>query len=134
MSQPNFTGHWTLNQQKSKLQIPPPTSSMFDIDHSDLKFRLQRTLVFGEQSNTITLDLIIDGQEHVHEIAGVKARIRLYWDEDTLVGDMKVAAADDEGTNVVPYSLDNEGETLVANERFRSTKQNYDNVWVLDKQ
>jgi hypothetical protein len=134
MSKPNFTGHWNLNREKSKLQIPPPTSSLFDIEHSDPKFRLQRTLVFGEQSNTITLDLTIDGQEHVHEIGGAKARIRLSWDGDTLVGDMKVAANDDEGTNVVSYSLENGGQTLVANESFRSSKQSYDNIWVLDKQ
>jgi hypothetical protein len=133
MSQPNFIGHWKLNHEQSKLQIPPPTSSMFEIEHSEPKFRLTRTLVYGEQSNTITLDLTIDGEEHKHEIGDVNARIRLYWDGDILVGDMQVAAKDDEATNVVRYSLENGGQTLVAHERFRSSKQSYDNVWVLNK-
>jgi len=109
MSQPNFTGSWKLNREKSKLQIPQPTSSIFEIEHSEPKFCLTRTLVYGEQSNTITLDLTIDGEEHLHEIGGITARIRLHWDGDTLVGHMQVAAKDDEGTNVVRYSLENGG-------------------------
>jgi hypothetical protein len=46
---------------------------------------------------------------------------------------MQVTAQDDEATNVVRYSLENGGETLVAHESFLSSKQSYDNVWVLNK-
>ncbi len=80
MSQPNFTGNWTLNPEQSKLQIASPTASRFEIDHSESRFRLKRTLVYGDQSNSITLDLTIDGTEHSHAIGQVTAGIRVYWD------------------------------------------------------
>jgi hypothetical protein len=123
-----------LNQQQSKLQIASPTSSIFEIEQSEPGFRLKRTLVYGDQSNSITLDLIIDGKEHSHEIGEVTPGIRMFWDGDTLVGDMKVKTQDGEATNVVRYSLENDGQNLVALERWRSSKLNCDNVCVLERQ
>jgi hypothetical protein len=132
MSKPNFTGNWKLNRQRSKLQIASPTASLFEIEHSEPKFRLKRTLIYSDQSNSITLDLTIDGSEHSHEIGEVRAGIRMYWDGDALVGDMKVKTKDDEATNVVRYSLENDGQSLVALESWRLSSLSYDNVWVLD--
>jgi len=134
MSQPNFTGSWTHNPERSKLEIPMPTYSLFQFEHEGPKLRLTRTLKFGDQGNTITLDLAIDGEEHLHKLLGVDANVRMYWDGDTLVGDMKVIGPEGDATNVVRYWLENEGQTLVALECFHSARQDYENTWVLDRQ
>jgi len=134
MSKPNFTGSWTHNPERSKLEIPMPTYSLFHFEHEGPTLRLTRTLTFGDKGNTITLDLVIDGEEHLHQVAGVNANIRMYWDGDTLVGDMKVSGPDGDATNVVRYWLEDDGLRLVALERFNSPQQNYENTWVLDRQ
>ncbi len=133
-AKPNFTGKWKLNLEKSKLQIPPPTSSMFEIDHREPKFRLTRTHVYGDKSDTITMDLSTDGAEYPQAFGALRARTRLYWEGSTLVLDMKVRIKDDEGTNVARYSLENAGQTFVAAERWRSSKHSHDNTWVFDRQ
>jgi hypothetical protein len=133
MPKPNFSGHWQPNFDRSRLEIPRPTSSDFVIEHDEPNFRLTRTLVFGEHSSTISFELTTDGAEHEQDFEGRHARMRLKWDGAALLAHMIVRSGEEEGTNEVRYSLEDEGRTLVARERFQSTKLNYDNLWVFDR-
>ena len=133
-TKPNFSGRWVLNLEKSKLQIPQPTSSLFEIDHREPKFRLTRTHVYADRSDTITMDLTTDGTEYPQEFGELRSRTRLYWAESTLILDMKVSLKDHKGTNVDRYSLENAGQTFVAVERLRSSQHSHDNIWVFDRQ
>ena len=130
----NFSGRWTLNPEKSKLQIPKPTSTRFAIEHREPAFRLTRTHVYGEKSDTLTLELKADGMERAHDAGGSSALIRLYWEGSSLVAEMKVARDGEQALNLVRYSLADEGRTFVGVERFRSAKVNYDNLWVFDRE
>ena len=132
---PNFTGKWKFNAQRSRLQIPSPTDSRFEIEHHEPDFHLTRTLVFGDKGNTVSLDFTTDGRETTKDLGGdVQARIRAYWEGSVLVVDSMVTAPGTTGTNLVRYSLEDEGRTFVATESFRSALHNYDNVWVFDRQ
>ncbi len=130
---PTFTGRWRFNPTKSKLEIPSPSDSHFEIQHDEPRFHLTRTLVFGENANTITLDMTTDGKESVHRLGDLQARIRVYWEGDTLVLDSVIAATGDFGKNLVRYRLEDGGATFIAVESWRSSKCSYDNVWVFDK-
>jgi hypothetical protein len=133
-AKPNFTGHWKLNLEKSQLQVPRPTSSLFEIEHCEPNFHLTRTHVYRTDSNTISMDLTTDGIEYPQKFGELRALTRLYWKGSVLVLDMKVSIHGDQGTNVDYYSLRDGGRTFVAVERWRSSKQRHDNVWVFDRQ
>lgn len=83
-TRPDFSGTWELNLAKSKLQIPPPTSSTFYITHKDPVFSLKRTHVYGEKSNTWSIELITDGPEIVQK-GEVDIYARIFWQRDALV-------------------------------------------------
>ena len=42
-AKPDFSGTWIFDRAKSKLEIDPPTKSIFVIEHRDPKFSLSRT-------------------------------------------------------------------------------------------
>jgi hypothetical protein len=133
MPRPHFTGRWVLNLQRSELQIPPPESSLFVIEHDESFFRLTRTHVYNGESNTISFELTTDGKEYDQDFGELHASSRLYWDDDRLVLDMKVRINDDEGTNIAWYSLGDSGCIFIAVEQWRSAKHSHDNRWVYDR-
>lgn len=131
---PNFTGVWKLNLQKSKLEIPPPTATTFRIDHREPHFHLSRTHVYGKQSDTWSADLTTDGKEYYQKEGNLETWTRVYWDGDSLVLDQKIKLNGKEGTNVVRYSLADNGRTFIALERMRTPRFSHENRWVFDKQ
>jgi len=133
MPKPNFSGTWRFNPGKSVLQIMPPDSTLFVIDHREPLLRISRTHVVGGESDTFTLDLTTDGREVTLERGDLRLRARAHWDDATLVFDTKVIRSGEEGANLVRYGLAPNLESLIAEERFRSKTLNYDNTWVLDK-
>jgi hypothetical protein len=133
MPKPDFTGMWTFNREKSRLQIPAPDATVFVVDHREPALRISRTHFAGDSRDTFSLDLTTDGREVSVDRTDVRIRCRAYWDGDTLVFDTRLARAGDEATNVVRYVLASDRGILVAEERFRSASLNYDNLWMLDK-
>jgi len=60
--------------------------------------------------------------------------MRMYWDGDVLVLDMKLQAADGStGTNVVRYNLSADGKTMTALEHEEHPGVNVTNRWVFGK-
>ncbi len=130
---PNFTGRWRFNPTKSRLQIPSPSDSRFEIRHDEPRFHLTRTLVFGEKTDTVTFDMTTDDKESVHNLGNLQACIRARWEGNTLVLDSTITAMDDAGRNLVRYRLEDGGATFIADESWRSSKYSYDNIWVFDR-
>ena len=134
MEKPNFTGTWKFNPGKSSLQIPAPDSTIFVVKHTEPAFRLTRTHVVGDKSDTFTLDLTTDGKE-VDVVQGdLHIRARASWEGETLVFDSRVIRGEEEGNNVARYQLADTLDSFVAEEQFRSKSLNYDNLWVLERQ
>ncbi len=134
MSKPNLSGTWKFNHTKSVLQIQPPDSSVFVVTHHEPALCLSRTHVYGEKSDTFTLDLTTDGRDVAFAQSGMNALCRAFWEGDVLVFDTQLTNGTERATNTVRYVLSGARDTIVAEERFRSKSLNYDNVWVLDRQ
>ena len=133
MPKPDFSGRWRFDPSKSRLQIAPPDSTEFVVEHREPALHLSRTHVMGGKSDTFAIDLTTDGREVEAERDGVQMHLRAQWDGDTLVFDTKLIRGAEEATNVVRYTLASDGMTLRTDERFRSLSLNYDNLWVLER-
>lgn len=131
---PNFTGTWKVNLQKSKLQIPPPESTVFLVEHDEPRLKITRTHVFSGKSDTFTILLTTDGHETVLKDAQRTIYSRAYWEGNVLVFDSRIVTEAGEATNVVRYRMAKDGQSFTARERLRSPKLNYDNVWVMERQ
>ncbi len=133
MPKPDFSGTWTFNRARSVLQIPPPDSSIFVVTHREPNFRLSRTHVYGGKSDTFTLDLVTDGREIPFAHGELKTVCRAFWEGDVLMFDSHLVKDEEHATNTVRYTLSAESNTMIAQERFRSERLNYDNMWILER-
>lgn len=133
MTHPNFSGTWKFNSNRSSLQIALPESIGFVIEHREPQFHFERTLVVGGHKDTFAIDLTTDGNTLVTHHEGLEIRATLIWDGDSLLFDSKVERDGVQGTNVVRYTLSEDGHVFTAEEQFRSSDYNYDNLWVFDK-
>jgi hypothetical protein len=133
---PSFSGTWILNLNKSKLQIPPPSSTTFVIQHDDPHFHLTRTHVFNGKSDTWSIDILTDGkQEVVEQISDeYTSHTRMYWEGSSLVLDMTITdKSGGKATNLVKYSFADNGKTFIALEHFKTPNDEHLNKWVFDK-
>jgi len=133
VSRPDLSGVWRYVPEKSKLQIPPPESAVFRIDHREPLLKLLCTLVTENGDDTWGIRLRTDGKEVVQEGDGETLRVLLYWDGNDLVFDYVIMLKDRQATNVVRYHLSEDGKTCRATESFRGPIVKYDNIWVLTK-
>ena len=134
MAKPDFTGTWKFNPDKSSLQIPAPESTTFVIEHRDPRFHLERTHVFGGNSDTFSIDLMTNAEAVVHAHAGFEIHASLQWEEETLIFDSKLEREGELATNIVRYSLSDDGQSFIAVEQFCGKEYSYENAWVFDKQ
>ena len=133
MIKPDFSGTWRFNPSRSLLQIPPPDSTTFIIDHREPHFRLKRTLVHGQTADTFEIDLTTDGTPVRKRHGDLDFDGRLTWDADTLVFESFVTRGVETGTNIVRYQLADQGRTFIALEEVRSPNYNHSNRWVFDR-
>ena len=130
-TKPDFSGTWELNLAKSKLEIPPPTSSTFYIAHKEPVFRFKRIHVYRGKPNTWGIELITGGPEVVQKEDDFHAR--LYWQQDVLILDSYWMEEGAKTTNIVKYSLSNNAMVFTADELVRGPKAKHHNVWVFDR-
>ena len=131
---PDLSGAWIVNLEKSRLQIGVKIErGAFTIDHKEPVFRFSRVFVVGGKEDALSYDLTTDGRAKVVTEPDRTSTSRLYWDGDVLVLDERIVLKDGrEATNVVRYSLQDGGQTLVAEEKFRGPIRKHDNLWVAD--
>lgn len=132
---PDFSGTWVLSLDKSRLQIEDKIESgTFTIKHKEPDFRFSRVFLVGGKDDTVSYALTTDGREKIVKEPGRTTTSRLCWDGDVLVLDERIVLGDGrEATNVVRYSLQDGGRTLVAEEKFRGPIHKHDNLWVADR-
>lgn len=136
-AKPNFSGTWVLNARASKLELKnPPVASTFTIQHEEPNFHLKRTHVYARgKRDTWGIDLVTDGKHEVVRKDGPNRDVtRMYWDNSVLVLDEKVTAPDGSfGTNVVRYTLSENGEVMTALEHEEYPGGQLTNKWVFDR-
>ena len=126
---PDFTGHWRLNLDKSKLEHRPEglTSSLFIIEQKGESLRLTRYHIFGDKQNKISFKMKADGKTRrikvlfkgklEKEEAGLLATL---WRKHFL--------------NVVHYSFGASKDEFIADETFTGKPQDHHNRWVFDRE
>ncbi|HLG06006.1 MAG TPA: hypothetical protein VI383_07645, partial [Gemmatimonadales bacterium] len=62
MPRPNYSGRWRFNAEASALQIAIPSALDFTIEHREPFFRLERTLRFGDRTDTFSIDLTVGAE------------------------------------------------------------------------
>lgn len=134
VSRPDFSGTWVFQGDRSSLEIPPPDSSIFVIDHRDPHWRLERTHVFEGREDTLVIELQTDGEPVVRNVRGVEVESRLHWEGDILVFESAYTLEGEEATVAVRYRLADEGRTFIAEEHLQGAQYSHRNTWVFARQ
>ena len=131
---PDFSGRWLLDLDRSDIKGDnPPVSSIFVIEHKEPRWHLSRTHIYANgKSDTQNIDLVTtERKESVHRKDGYTVSSRMYWEGESLVLDEKISGPGGwRGTNLVKYSLSDNGKTLIALEREEDSKSKTTNRWV----
>jgi len=130
---PNYSGRWQFDATASALQIEAPDAVTFVVDHHEPVFRLERSLTFGDKTDTFAIVLTVDAENPPFSRGDATLYASLRWDGDELEFLTRIVRGNAEATNSVRYRLEEEGALLVAAESFRSRDLDYDNRWVLRK-
>jgi hypothetical protein len=134
---PSFSGTWTLNIQRSKLEAAHPPVSGETIILYDGKmwhFKRAHTNAAGKV-DTWSIDLVIGSAEfHVEKDGPLVFRSRMYRDGEALVLAEDITASDGQkAKNTVRYTLEDNGNTLIESEKEETPAGNETNRWVLER-
>ena len=130
---PNFAGTWVLNLAKSKLQVPPPDSTIFVIDHHEPVVRLFRTHARAGRLDTVTITLRTDSSRIDGELRGAKSVSRTWWEGKELVFAIDLFLGEQHAAQTVRYSLTPDGGTFTAVENVHAGPNKHLNHWVFDR-
>jgi hypothetical protein len=127
--QPDFTGHWRLNFDKSQLEDRPAglTSSLFVIKQEGDAIKLTRFHIFGEKQNKIGFKMKADGKTRKIKML-FKGKL-----EKTEEG-LKATLWRKNFNNVVSYSFGNSKDEIIADETFIGKPKDHHNIWVFDRE
>jgi|GEM_PF-1300883 len=129
----DFSGNYTFNPKKSRLQIPIPESMTVFIVHQEPDWKFIRVFIERGKKDESTIELIVNGPEVVKKDGDKTELSKLYWDGKTLVLSQRIHWKKREATNVVKYSLSSDRQILEARESFRGPILKYDNVWIFER-
>ena len=126
-AQPNYTGTWVLNLDKSKLESRPEglTGSVFIIKQEGDKFKLTRYHIFGEKKKKISFKMTADGKTRIVKLL---FKGKLEWKENTL----QAILWRKNFLNIVNYKFGNNQNEFIADEVFTGNPKNHHNIWVFD--
>jgi hypothetical protein len=135
LKRPDFSGIWVLNLQKSNLEIPPPKSAIFVIDHREPHWVLERTHIWKDKDieDVLKIELDIDGKQLVSDHGDNKIKAHMYWENETLIFDSEIIIPNETASNVVRYVLKDNGKTFIADENYQSISHSHVNHWVFNK-
>ena len=125
---PNYTGTWVLNLEKSKLESRPEglTGSIFIIKQEGDKFKLTRYHIFGEKKKKISFKMKADGKTRRVKML---FKGKLEWKENILHATLWRKNF----LNIVNYKFGNNQNEFIADEVFTGNPKNHHNIWVFDR-
>jgi hypothetical protein len=133
---PPFSGTWVLNMQRSKVEAAhPPVSGEAVIRYGKTwHFKRTRRNDAGKV-DVWSIDLVVGSPKfHVEEDGPYVFRSRMFRDGDSLVLAENITASDGQkGKNTVRYSLEDNGSTLIADEKEETPAGNETNRWVFER-
>ena len=133
---PNFSGTWRFNPGKSNMETTIPTQSelIFVIEHKGSKFKLTRTIIIGEKTDTVSWEATTDGREHYRKDGDFESWMRMTWMGDELILKSRLRRRGEQGTNEAHYRLADDGKTLIVAEWYHMPSSQHHNYWVLDRE
>ncbi|MEO6725099.1 MAG: hypothetical protein ABIP14_07330 [Blastocatellia bacterium] len=130
--QPNLTGTWKMNAEKSKFEQGGPSEITIKFDHKDAALSETLTIATGNGDHTLETKYSTDGKETTQEvIGGRQAKTSAKWEGETLIIAWK---AEDGGfTRKITLSPDGKTMTMIVMQSDSDGKSSTDTV-VLEKQ
>lgn len=117
-SQPDFTGLWEVNFEKSTMRGQQPSRILMKIEHREPKV-IQMIFVSHATGaeERLTFEYTTDGEESINSIRGNLCRTRAHWDRMELVIESSMKAPDREFNFKDCWSLSSDGRMLTMAHR-----------------
>lgn len=129
--QPNLSGTWVMNAEKSKFEQGGPTGITIKFDHQDTKLNETMMLVTGGGDRTMDLKYTTDGKEAAQELMGTTGQSIVKWEGDTLSIEWKIEGGS--FNRKVSVSADGKTMTMVVKQTSPDGNSSTDTV-ILEKQ
>lgn len=134
--QPNFSGRWNLNLEKSELgPMPKPDSGQYVIRHAGANL----TLDYTQDGKTTHAEITTDGEERVTDSnPDTEIWTRVYWAGPVLVFESRQKARPAHESQGIKWtsrwSLSDDGKTLALQKHFTTPDGEFDQKLLFDKQ
>ncbi|MGD0360747.1 MAG: hypothetical protein ABSC93_07735 [Bryobacteraceae bacterium] len=134
-AQPNFTGEWKMNPQKSTFApLPAPDRMARKITQHDSHLKI-RTTQFGQQREIVTdLAYTTDGTDCKNVIRGQEFTGNARWDGDTLLIASKREVQGMEIVQKEAWTLSSDKQEITIANHVETSQGAFDITIVLDKQ
>ncbi len=129
--QPNLSGTWKMNAEKSKFEQGGPSEITIKIDHKDASLTEALMLVTGGGDRTVEAKYTTDGKESTQDVMGATAQTSAKWDGDALLIDWKIEGAS--FSRKISLSADGKTMTMIVKQSSPDGQSATDTV-VLEKQ
>jgi hypothetical protein len=129
--QPNLTGTWKMNAEKSKFEQGGPSEIVIKFDHKDTALNESMMLVTGGGDRTMDLKYTTDGKEANQELMGTTGQSIVKWEGDTLSIEWKIEGGS--FNRKVSVSADGKTMTMVVKQTSPDGNSSTDTV-ILEKQ
>lgn len=130
--QPNLTGTWKMNADKSQFERGGPSGITIKFDHKDNSLAETMMLVTGGGDRTIDLKYTADGKEAAQsDLMGMSGQSTVKWDAATLLIEWKIEGGS--FNRKITLSPDGKIMTMIVNQISPDGSASTDTV-VLEKQ
>jgi hypothetical protein len=134
-AKPNLAGDWKLNVSRSDFgQFPPPSTMTMKNTHEEPVLKVLSKVTSDTGEETYDLTFRTDGAETVNMAGPTELKTTSNWEGDTLVMKTKGTFGDTEVTLVDKWDLTGDGNTLTLRRHWSSTRGEFDQKLVLEKQ
>jgi hypothetical protein len=127
--QPDFSGIWILNLQKSKLEDMGTdfTGSRFIIEQKGDRLTLTRYHYFGPKKNKIRFRMTADGKTR-------RVKVLFRGKLEKQEGRLLATLWRKNFLNVVQYRFGSSPNEFIADEVFKGRPKDHHNIWVFDRE
>jgi len=129
--QPNLTGTWKMNAEKSQFERGGPSGITLKIDHKDTALSETLMLVTDGGDRSVEAKYTTDGKESAQEVMGVSAQTSAKWEGEALTIDWKIESAS--FNRKITVSADGKTMTMIVKQTSPDGQSATDTV-VLEKQ
>jgi hypothetical protein len=136
-AQPNYSGEWKLNAEKSDFGMAPPISNRTDkIVHNDPSLQITRAQTIAGGAGTSTYDCTTNGKDCAISVTGAAIKISgaFKWVDDALTFDGKGTYNGGDLTIHEKWGLSPDGKTITIQRQLTVSEGEAAQTLVLEKQ